>query len=369
LSDTYNNSKEINNLVSIVDELSPNIDNRSSMTKLYKIAIVGATGAVGQEMLRILEARNFPIEEIRCFASPKSLGQSVLFKGEKIPLRILDDSAFKDIDLALFSAGKKISLEFAPKAVQAGAVVVDNSSGFRMDPEVPLVIPEVNPEALLEHKGIIASPNCTATILLMALAPLHRLFQIKRIVLSTYQAASGAGAGAMHELKEETLAFFTGTPFKRTVMPHPYAFNLFLHNAPMTDDKYNEEELKVIEETRKILQEPSLPMAVTCVRVPILRAHSESINVEFHKPITAEEACAILSQSPGVTLLEDWKGNRFPMPSDASFQDNVFVGRIREDRSQKNTLDLWVVGDQLLKGAALNAVQIAETIIRGSCYV
>ncbi len=339
------------------------LDNQTTMTKKYRIAIVGATGAVGKEMLRILESRHFPIEEIRCFASPKSLGQSLLFKGEKIPLRVLDDSAFKNIDIALFSAGKKISLEFAPKAVQEGAIVVDNSSGFRMDRDVPLVIPEVNPEALLKHKGIIASPNCTATIMLMALNPLHRLFHIKRIVLSTYQAASGAGSVAMHELQEETRAFFTKEPFRRTVMPHPYAFNLFLHNAPMTDNNYNDEEMKVIEEARKILEEPSLPMAVTCVRVPILRAHSESINVEFEKPVSADEARLILANSPGVTLLEDWAGNRFPMPSDASFQDNIFVGRIRNDLSQKNTIDLWVVGDQLLKGAALNAVQIAEKLI------
>lgn len=232
-----------------------------------------------------------------------------------------------------------------------------------MCPEVPLVIPEVNPEALLQHKGIIASPNCTATILLTALAPLHRLFQIKRMILSTYQAASGAGATAMHELQEETKAFLSKEPFQRTVMPHPYAFNLFLHNAPMTDDNYNEEESKVIEEARKILQEPALPIAVTCVRVPILRAHSESINAEFHKPITADTARSILAKAPGITLLEDWKSNRFPMPSDASFQDNIFVGRIRNDLSQKNTLDLWVVGDQLLKGAALNAVQIAEMLV------
>lgn len=333
------------------------------MGRKYRIAVVGATGAVGQETLRILDSRGFPIEKIRCFASPNSVGKPLFFRGEKISLQALDNSSFKDLDIVLFSAGKKISLEFAPKAVQEGAVVIDNSSGFRMCPEVPLVIPEVNPEALLQHKGIIASPNCTATILLTALAPLHRLFQIKRIVLSTYQAASGAGATAMHELQEETKAFLSKEPFQRTVMPHPYAFNLFLHNAPMADDNYNEEESKVIEEARKILQEPALPIAVTCVRVPILRAHSESINVEFHKSITADAARSILANAPGITLLEDWKSNRFPMPSDASFQDNIFVGRIRNDLSQKNTLDLWIVGDQLLKGAALNAVQIAEMLV------
>ena len=331
--------------------------------KRYRLAIVGATGAVGQEILRLLEARDFPIEEIRCFASSKSLGQSVIFRGEKIPLQVLDKAAFKGIDIAFFSAGKKISLEFAPQAAAEGSVVIDNSSGFRMDAEVPLVIPEVNPAALLDHKGLISSPNCIATIMLMAVAPLHRRFGIKRIVVATYQAASGAGAHAMYELQEETRSLLKQESFKRTVMPHPYAFNLFLHNAPMTESLYNEEEEKVIEETRKILQEPSLRMAVTCVRVPILRAHSEAINVEFQSDVTADEARTILKETPGVTLLEDWSNNRFPMPSDASFQDNIYVGRIREDVSQKNTLDLWVVGDQLLKGAALNAVQIAEQLI------
>lgn len=332
------------------------------MGRLYNIAIVGATGAVGQEMLRLIEIRNFPIGELRCFASPKSLGQSVVFKGLKISLEILGKESFKNIDIALFSAGKKVSLDFAMQAVKEGAIVIDNSSGFRMNQGVPLVIPEVNPEDLARHEGIISSPNCIVTILLMALYPLHRLFGIKRVVLSTYQAASGAGAIAMEELKEETLASFTGKPFKRTVMPHPYAFNLFLHNAKMTEEKYNEEELKVIEEMRKILKEPYLPMAVTCVRVPVLRAHSASINVEFKEGVTADKARDILKQAPGVTLLEDWENNRFPMPSDASLQESVFVGRIREDKSQKNTLDLWVVGDQLLKGAALNAIQIAEEL-------
>ncbi len=344
-----------------VDELRVDIDN-CDMTKLYRIAIVGATGAVGQEMLRLLEKRHFPIQEIRCFASAKSLGQTVVFRGEKIPIQVLDDSSFTGIDIALFSAGKRVALEFAPQAVDKGAVVIDNSSAFRMRQGVPLVIPEINPADLLEHRGIIASPNCTATIMLMALAPLHRHNPIKRIVMSTYQAASGAGAQAMHELKEETAALLTQEPFKRTVMPHPYAFNLFLHNAPMTETHYNHEEMKVIEETRKILAEPSLPMAVTCVRVPVLRAHSESLNVEFTKPMSADEARVILKNAPGVQVLEDWANNRFPMPSDASFQEDVYVGRLREDMSQKNTLDLWVVGDQLLKGAALNGVQIAEQL-------
>lgn len=332
------------------------------MTRLYRIAIVGATGAVGQEMLRLLEKRHFPVQEIKCFASSKSLGQEVFFRGEKIPLQILDAFSFKGIDIALFSAGKKVSFDYALQAVDQGAVVIDNSSCFRMRQDVPLVIPEINPEALLDHQGIIASPNCTATIMLMALAPLHRQNPIKRIVLSTYQAASGAGAQAMHELKEETAALLTHKPFKRTVMPHPYAFNLFLHNAPMTSMCYNDEEMKVMEETRKILKEPALLMNVTCVRVPVLRAHAESINVEFTKPIKADEALSILKNTAGVKVLEDWTNNRFPMPSDASFQEDVYVGRIREDRSQKNTLDLWVVGDQLLKGAALNVVQIAEQI-------
>lgn len=328
----------------------------------FNIAIVGATGAVGQEMVRLLEQRRFPIQEIRCFASPESEGKSLLFKGKKILIERLQESSFHGIDFALFSAGKKISLTYAPLAVQAGCLVVDNSSAYRMDPSVPLVIPEINPHALLQHQGIISSPNCTATVMLMALAPLHRYFKIRRIVAATYQAASGAGQRAMLELQEESRANLEDRSFQRTVMPFPYAFNLFPHNAPMTPSGYNEEEIKVIEEARKILEEPALRIAITCVRVPVLRAHSAALNVQFENPITSQQAKEVLEDARGVIVLEDWQRNRFPMPSDATGQDEIFVGRIRQDLSNPNTLDLWVVGDQLLKGAALNAIQIMEKL-------
>ena len=329
----------------------------------YNVAIIGATGAVGQEMLKLLEQREFPVKTIRCFASPQSVGKTVLFKGKKIPVEKLSENCFQGIDIALFSAGKKISLAYAPLAVKAGCLVVDNSSAYRMDPKVPLVIPEINSHTLENHSGIISSPNCTATVMLMALAPLHRQFKIRRIVVATYQAASGAGQKAMTELQEESRALLENRPFTRTVMPFPYAFNLFPHNAPMTPSGYNEEEIKVIEEARKILEEPNLRIAVTCVRVPVLRAHCEALNVEFENPITAQEAKAILQKAPGVTVLEEWDQNRFPMPLDATGHDHIFVGRIRQDLSNSNTLDLWAAGDQLLKGAALNAIQIAETCI------
>jgi len=331
---------------------------------MRRLAIVGATGAVGQEMLRVLEKRNFPLASIRCFASPRSAGKSVLFRGVQIPVEPLGPDSFQNIDLALFSAGKKVSFAYAPQAVAAGAVVVDNSSAFRMNSDVPLVVPEINPEAVRSHKGIVSCPNCIAAIILMALAPLHRRFQIRRFVAATYQAASGAGAIAMQELEEETRAVLEKRPFQRTVMPHPYAFNLFTHNAPMTESGYNEEELKVVEEAHKILGDDSVRIAVTCVRVPVLRAHSIALNVEFVQEPLVAEAKEILSKAPGVIVMEDWEKNRFPMPLDASGQDEVFVGRIRKDLSQPNTLDLWVVGDQLLKGAALNTIQIAETLCR-----
>ncbi len=326
----------------------------------YNLAIVGATGAVGQEMLKVLERRDFPIKKLRCFASKRSAGKTVDFRGEKIVIEELSAEAFQGIDFALFSAGKKVSREFAPLAAKEGAIVVDNSSAFRM--QAPLIIPEVNPHAALTHQGILSCPNCTAAIMLMALAPLHRQFKIERIVAATYQAASGAGAIAMHELEAETKAHFEQKPFNRTVMPFPYAFNLFTHNAPMTDSGYNDEEIKVIQEIHKILEDDTVRIAITCVRVPILRAHSMALNVEFENDITPEAARLILQQSPGVIVLEDWKQNRFPMPIDATGKDEVFVGRIRKDLSQPKTLDLWVVGDQLLKGAALNTIQIAEHI-------
>ncbi len=331
--------------------------------KKFRVAIIGATGAVGQEMLRLLEERQFPIQEIHCFASPRSEGKTVLFQGKPLTLEALTEKSFQSIDFALFSAGKSVSSIYAPMAVASGCTVIDNSSAFRMDPSVPLVIPEINVHTLKNHHGIISSPNCTASVMLLAVAPLHRKVRIRRIMATTYQAASGAGHQAMVELQQETYATLENRPFHRSVMPHPYAFNLFLHNAPMTPSGYNEEEIKVVEESRKILQEPELRIGVTCVRVPVLRAHSEALNVEFEEPLTPAQAKEILQQAPGVIVLEDWENNRFPMPSDASGKDEIYVGRIRQDLSNPNTLDLWVVGDQLLKGAALNAIHILEYLL------
>ncbi len=333
------------------------------MTKPLHLALVGATGAVGQEILSVLKKRQFRVASLRCFASPRSLGQTIAFLDQVIPLNVLDNASFEGVDIAIFCAGRKVSEQFAPIAVRSGAIVIDNSSFFRMDADVPLVIPEINPGALKRHKGIIASPNCSTTIMLMALAPLHRVVPIKRIFAATYQAASGAGAVAMEELKMETQAVLNNTPFERSVMPFPYAFNLFIHNSPLQENGYVEEELKMLYETRKILEDDQIQVNATCVRVPILRAHSEVLNVTFDRPSTKEQAYAILEKAPGVQLLENRALNRFPMPIDASGHDDIFCGRIREDLSTPNTLDFWVVGDQLLKGAALNAVQIAESLL------
>ena len=328
------------------------------------IALVGATGAVGQEILHLLEIGNIPTPKLRCFASQRSQGTTIVFKGQEIPLEILTRNAFTGCDIALLCAGGKISKEWVPFALQEGALVIDSSSYFRMDPHVPLIIPEINPHALESHHRLIASPNCSTTIMLMALAPLHRRVPIKRIVAATYQAASGAGAQAMHELKEETRCHLDQHPFERSVIPFPYAFNLFTHNSALTESGYVEEELKMLHETRKILEDDKIQVHATCVRVPILRAHSEALNVTFHDRLSVEEAYAILQNAPGVTILEDRAKNRFPMPIDAMGQHTVYCGRIREDHSCPNTLDLWVVGDQLLKGAALNAVQILQSVIK-----
>lgn len=331
------------------------------------LAIVGATGAVGLEVLRVLEKRNYPVGELRLFASPRSAGKELVFQGKKIPVQPLSENSFDGIGIAIFSAGRKVAQQWAPLAVKKGARVIDNSSAFRMDEGVPLVIPEINPHAIKEDSYLLSCPNCSAAIMLMAVAPLHRKFKITRIVAATYQAASGAGSQAMKELEEETLAHLEGRTYQRNVMPHPYAFNLFPHNSPIDENGYAEEELKMLHETRKILEDDQINVHATCVRVPVLRAHSEALNITFSQPVSVREAYAVLKDAPGLTILEDWKNNRFPMPSDASGQDNVLCGRIRVDHSFPNTLDLWVVGDQLLKGAALNAVQIAE-LIKDLCH-
>jgi aspartate-semialdehyde dehydrogenase len=322
------------------------------------VAIVGVTGAVGVEILRLLEQRKFPISSLRCFATAKSAGKTLSCFGKTITIEVLGTENFKHSDIAFFCAGSSVSKQYIPEALSSGAFVVDSSSSFRMDPQVPLLIPEINAAALSNRK-LVASPNCAATILLMPLFPLHRLFQIKRIVASTYQAASGAGFPLMRELENETRAHMEGRAYEHQ-LPFPYAFNLFLHNSDLHESGYSDEELKMLLETRKILEDDSIQMSVTCVRVPVLRAHSISVNVEFHKAVSLSVAREAIASMPGVKLFEDFSENRFPTPSDATGKDDVYCGRLRLDPSQPNTLELWCVGDQLLKGAALNAVQIAE---------
>jgi aspartate-semialdehyde dehydrogenase len=329
-----------------------------------KVAIMGATGAVGSELLEILAERKFPVSELRLLASARSAGKTLTYQDQEITVQELTHDSFKGIDLVLASAGGKLSKEYAPSAVKAGAVVVDNTSHFRMTEGVPLVIPEINPEDIAKHKGIIANPNCSTIIMALALWPLHKRFKAKRVVATTYQAASGAGALAMDELVRETAAYLEGEDFQRTVIPHPYAFNLFPHNSPMTDNGYCEEELKMVKETHKIFHDDKIRVTATCVRVPVLRAHSEALNIEFEQDPTVEEVYAILRKAEGVEVMEDRKANRWPMPLDASGRDPVLVGRVRKDLSQPNTLDIWVVGDQIRKGAALNAVQIAEKLFK-----
>ncbi len=289
------------------------------------LAIIGATGAVGKELIKVLERREFPIRELHCFASPRSAGKEVIFRGKSIPIKSLSPEGFDGIDLAIFSAGSKIAKEWIPFAVSRGVRVVDNSSAFRMDPEIPLVIPEINSHVLKDHHWIASCPNCSAAIMLMAVAPLHRRFKIARVVAATYQAASGAGFQAMRELEEETLAHLENRCYARSVMPHPYAFNLFPHNSPLNEEGYAEEEIKMLEETRKILEDDQIWVNATCVRVPVLRAHSEALNITFSQPVSLEQAYETLRAAPGLRISEDRAQNRFPIPpSDASGQDDVF---------------------------------------------
>jgi aspartate-semialdehyde dehydrogenase len=328
--------------------------------KSYRLAVVGATGAVGQEILRTLERRRFPVASLKVLASARSVGKKVEFAGKSLVIEELNDAAFTDVDYALFSAGATRSRQFADACKKAGAVMIDNSSAFRMRPDVPLVVPEINAGDLAKHSGIIAVPNCSAIILGVPLWPLHQAAHIERIIVSTYQSASGAGAQAMAELESQTRAYAAGQPLERSVFPHQIAFNVFSHNTAIAENGYNEEENKVIEETRKIFHKPALPIVATCIRVPVLRAHSESIVIETKRPLSPGEAREILSKAPGVKLVDNPEKNHFPMPIEASGQHDVLVGRIRRDLSHPNGLVLFVAGDQLLKGAAWNAVQILE---------
>ncbi|KAF8072900.1 asd [Scenedesmus sp. PABB004] len=336
------------------------------------IAVVGVTGAVGQEFLQVLKERNFPYRSIKLLASARSAGKQQEFEGQTYTVEELKEDSFDGVDIALFSAGGSISKKFGPVAQKAGSIVVDNSSAFRMTEGVPLVIPEVNPEAMAHVKiggggAIIANPNCSTIIALMAVTPLHRLAGVKRMIVSTYQAASGAGAAAMEELREQTRDVLDGKEARPVIFPYQYAFNLFSHNSGMDEALgYNEEELKMVKETKKIWGTSDVAITATCIRVPVMRAHAESINLEFGSDISEADALAALAAFPGVSVIDDRKNNRFPTPLDATTRDDVYVGRVRRDISRKDAkgLDLFVCGDQIKKGAALNAVQIAELLLK-----
>ena len=330
-----------------------------------KLAIAGVTGAVGQEFLKILQERDFPFDSLKMLASSRSAGKKIEFKGKEYIVEELTKKSFSRVDIALFSAGASRSKEFGPAAVEAGTVIVDNSSAFRMDPDVPLVIPEINPQAIKEHKGIIANPNCSTIIGIVPVWPLHKANPVKRMVVSTYQAASGAGHSAMVELQEQTREILEGKKPTCKVFPYQIAFNCFSHNAALGPNGYNQEETKMVHETRKIFDCAEIAITCTCIRIPVLRAHCESINLEFTEAITPDQVRDLLSTAPGVSLLDDRQNNRFPMPIDASGKDDIFVGRIRQDESlpENRGINIWVAGDQLRKGAALNAIQIAEKLL------
>jgi aspartate-semialdehyde dehydrogenase len=329
------------------------------------VAIVGATGAVGQELLTILAQRKFPIKNLTLLASARSAGKKIEFAGKTHTVAELGKGSFKDVNIAFFAAGGNISKEFAPAAVAAGAVVIDKSSAFRMKQGVPLVVPEVNPQQIAKHNGVIASPNCSTVIMNVPVWPLHKVNRVRRIVMSTYQAVSGAGAAGLRELEQQTRAYANGEKIAHELFAHQIVNNLFSHDTKIAENGYNEEENKTIAETRKIFGDERIMITATCVRVPIPRAHSEAINLEFERPMTAQEARQILSRAPGVRIVDDREKNHFPMPLEASGQDDVLVGRIRQDLSREDGrgIELFVSGDQIRKGAATNAVQIAERVI------
>jgi len=329
------------------------------------IAIVGATGAVGREFVGCIEARGVPVKGMKLLASARSAGQTQAFRGQQLVVEELTPASFEGVDIALFSAGSGISRQYAPIAVKAGAVVVDNSSAFRADPAIPLVVPEINADKIKDHQGIIANPNCAAITTLVPLYPVHRVNPVKRLIVSTYQAASGGGAALMEELEQSTRAYLDGREYAPKVVKYPYAFNLFSHNTAIDmATGYNDEETKVIKESHKILNDDAIAISATCIRVPVLRAHSVSMTFECERPITPSEVKALLEQAPGVKVVDDWANNYFPMPKDASGQGDVLAGRIRTDLSDPSgkSISMFVAADQLLKGAALNAVQIAELL-------
>lgn len=329
------------------------------------LAIAGVTGAVGQEFLRILEQRSFPFDNIKMLASSRSAGKKIKFLGKEYTVEELTEDSFEGVNIALFSAGAGRSKQFAKAVVDAGAVMVDNSSAFRMTEDVPLVVPEVNPEVIQLNNGIIANPNCSTIIAVVPIWPLHKANPVKRMVVSTYQAASGAGISAMLELENQSRDILAGKPAVPYVFPNQCAFNVFCHNSSLLPNGYNEEEMKMLKETRKIFACPEIAITCTCIRVPVMRAHSESINLEFTDPITPDQVREILSEADGVKVIDDRENNRFPMPIDADGRDDIFVGHIRQDESLPDNrgINLWVCGDQIRKGAALNAIQIAEKLL------
>ena len=334
--------------------------------KAYNVAVVGATGAVGTEMILTLEQRKFPVAELRALASARSVGRTVTFKGTPVAVGELTKDSFRGIDVALFSAGGSRSKEFAPAAVKAGAVVVDNTSHFRMEADVPLVVPEVNPEDIEWHKGIIANPNCSTIQMVAALKPIHDAARVVRVVVATYQSTSGAGAKAVHEMFEQSRALLAGKPYPPAVFPHQIAFNCIPQipqSSAFGPNGYTSEEMKMVNETRKMFHDPAIRVSATCVRVPVERSHSEAVNVQTERKLTAAQARELLRKAPGVVVVDDLGAQAYPLATMAAGKDPVYVGRIREDISQENGLDLWVVSDNLRKGAALNAVQIAEILV------
>ncbi len=330
--------------------------------KTYHVAIVGASGAVGREMLDVLTRRQFPVRKLRALGSERSAGKTVDFQGEPVPIELLTEKSFADVDVALFSAGASVSRQFGPVAVRAGAVVIDNSSAFRLDEDVPLVIPEINGGDMANHRGTIANPNCTTAVTLMALAPLHRAFGVRRVFAASYQAVSGTGAQAIAELRGQVDALATGRSVTPEVYPHQIAFNVLPHIDSFLDNGYTREEMKMQNETRRILHLPGFRASVTCVRVPVYRAHSVAVNAEFERPVSLEKAREALANAPGLQVIDDPAAKEYPMPLMCSGQDDCAVGRLRLDCALDNGLAFWVSGDQLLKGAALNAVQIAELL-------
>ena len=334
--------------------------------KAYRVAVVGATGAVGNEMVKILEERQFPVDKITLLASERSVGKKLDFNGKSVPIQLLTENSFSGIDIGLFSAGGSISQRFAPIAASSGCVVIDNTSAFRMESDIPLVVPEVNPEmiGMYKNRGIIANPNCSTIQMVVVLKPIHDAVKIRRVVVSTYQAVSGTGKKAIEELIEQTRAILSSRDPVVKVYPHRIAFNCLPHIDVFLDNGYTKEEVKMVNETKKILNEPSIAVTATTVRVPVFYGHSESVNIETEEKLTVEHARAILSHAPGVKVVDDPKRNIYPLPVDAAGKDDTFVGRIREDESIKNGINMWIVSDNVRKGAALNAVQIAEILIR-----